>query len=292
MGIFRPIQKASSAQVDEDAVRELLNDAGFAFKNQQFNVAKSTLALLLKKLPGLRSKNLALLNSLTSLQEGLSSQDFSQKEFMTSLREEFTAYRLAVESVLTELRDKPQDELTLDGLLSHQNNPLTSFEETRDTLERKLLDGSGVVVAHAPVIPLSTPPLDPLKLKQNGFKVESFAGYPIIHGMLVAGISTERVLAEVERARSGGKPSKDATPKPSTMQERQEVTDLFVGSVQAKYPNLKLIPVGGYHQWYEASWFLLLPQSHFKLLQKCTISPTPVQSLRFNKWSFPFSNRK
>ena len=188
MAIIRPTQRAAASQVDDTAVLELLRDVGFALKNSQFQVAKANLSLMLKHLPSLKSKNVALLNALTSLQEGLDSRDLTKKEFTAQLREEFTAYRLSVETVLAELKIPTQKDemLSLEELLSHQKSTLTSFEETRDSLERKLLDGSGVVVAYAPVIPISQPPLDVAKLKANAFKSESFMGYPILHKMMVA----------------------------------------------------------------------------------------------------------
>ena len=219
---------------------------------------------------------------------------------LSQLREEFTAYRLSVETLLSELKIPTQKDemLSLEELLSHQKSTLTSFEETRDSLERKLLDGSGVVVAYAPVIPISKPPLDVAKLKANAFKSESFMGYPILHKMMVAGISTERILAEVAKER-GTVPTKkvftdqsNAGAKASTPAEREKVVQHFLDTVISKHKNLRLMAVGGSHQWYDATWFLLLPQAQYNHLLRCTISPTAVQSLSFKKWSFPFANRK
>lgn len=287
MAITRPMQKSAPSQVDDSAVLDLLKDVGFSLRNAQYKVAASLLASILKHLPSVKSKNVALMNAVTSLQEGLASRDITKKEFDRSIREEFAAYDLFIRDVLKELRIPTQKEemISLEELVSHQRNVLTGFEETRDSLEKKILASSGgVLLTTAPTILVTNPGLDVAKLKANGFKSESFMGYPIVHKMIVLGITTERIVNEVRRA--NGKSS-----KPTTAEQRNEVIDRVVDIAKARMPDHRLIPVGGLQQWYEASWLLLMPQAQVNRMKSCTMSPTTVSSLIFKKWAFPFASK-
>jgi len=296
MAIVRPMLRAESSAVNVEAVQELLKDLEFALGKLQIETAKATLRAILTQIPGIKSKNAAFLNAITSIQEGVASDDISMREQQRMLKDEFKGYELHLNNMLEEVRTPSQKEemLSISDLLEHSKHALTSFEQNRDSLERAIAE-RGIVTAYAPVLALTTPMLEVSKCKANAFNATSFEGYPILHKQMVAGISTEKILDMVNEGKGSsvpGKPKKSSGRLPgSTHEQRQEVLDQFVDSVISKYPKLKLISVGAPYHWYETTWFWMLPQAHFNLLKRCTLSPTTVQSLSIKKWSFPFASR-
>ena len=288
MAIVRPIQKADKVLVDDGAIKENLRDLEYALSQQQYDVAKAVLRVILTAMPGVKSKNVAFLNTLTSLREAVDTGEMSLRDMSRELKTEFTGYKLAVLKMVEEVNTPTQkDELSINDLLDHAGHALTQYEQTRDQIEKDLL-ARGFVVTRAPVMPLSTPPLDVAKLAKNGFKSDTFAGYPIVHAQFVVGISQERVYKEVDEL--AGHKLADVGKSPTEAQ-RQEVYENVLDSVRSQFSKHRLMQVGSPHHWYDATWFWLLPESHFKLLKSCTISETPVQSLSIKKWSFPFRGK-
>jgi len=288
MAIVRPIQRADKVSINEGSINENLRDLEYALSQQQFDVAKATLRVILTAMPGVKSKNVAFLNALTSMREAVDTGEMSLRDMSRELKMEFTGYKLAVLKMVEEVNTPTQkDELSINDLLDNAGHALTQYEQTRDQIERDLL-ARGFVATRAPVMPISVPPLDVSKLAKNGFKADTFAGYPIIHSQFVVGISQERVFKEVDEL--AGHKLAD-TGKSPTEEQRNEVYENLLDSVRSQFPSHRFMPVGVPHHWYDATWFWLLPESHFKLLKSCTISPTPVQSLSVKKWSFPFRGK-
>lgn len=288
MAVVRAMARSEKVSIDDTAVNESLSDLEHALSRQQFDVAKATLRVILTAMPGIKSKNIAFLNALTSMQEAVQTKEMTMREFSTELKQEFTAYRLSVLKMIEEVNTPSQkDELSINDMLDKSGNALSKYEKSRDQIEKTMLD-SGFVVTYAPVLPISTPILDVSRLNSNGFKSETFAGYPIIHDQFIVGISMDRIFQEVDDML--GVRLKD-TGKTPTEEQRQEVYDNLLDSVKSKFSRQRLRPVGAPYHWYNAIWFWMLPESHYKLLKSCTISAATVESLHLKKWSFPFRGK-
>jgi hypothetical protein len=288
MAVVRAMARSEKVSVDDTAIKESLRDLEYALSQQQFDVAKATLRVILTAMPGIKSKNVAFLNALTSMREAVDTKEMTPREFSTELKSEFVAYRLSVLAMIEEVNTPSQkDELSLHDALDKSGNALSKYEKSRDQIEKAILD-TGFVVTYAPVMPISTPILDVARLTSNGFKSETFAGYPILHNQFVVGVSMDRIFQEVDEMLGTELKKVGKTP---TEDQRQAVYDNILDSVKSRFPSQRLRPVGAPYHWYNAVWFWMLPESHYKLLKSCTISATTVESLNLKKWSFPFRGK-
>jgi hypothetical protein len=83
------------------------------------------------------------------------------------------------------------------------------------------------VVTRVPIIPLSKLPLNPEKLKAQGFKAEGLGGYPVMHNQLVLGIN--KSMLEVRDISKAIKPETilEAAKKVKTLIEKQTKQKLY-----------------------------------------------------------------
>lgn len=284
MAVVRAMQKSEKVVINEADIGEKLSDLENSLSNQQFKSARGIMRSILTAFPGVKSLNIKFLNALTSMEEAVATGEMSLREMSTELRSEFNGYRLRVLKMVEEANSPTQkEELSTPDLIGQGLSGLKGYESSRDQLEKDILN-RGLVVAYAPVIPISSPPLDIAKLNANGFKSDSFAGYPVLHKQFIIGMSTEQILTEVTHLFGGDG-------KSSTAEQREKVIENFIQSVTGRFPSQKFMPVGGTHHFYDSTWVWLLPQSHFNLFKKCTASPVSVQSLHIKRWSFPFAGK-
>lgn len=292
MAIFRPIPaKASQSSVNDTLVRESLNDLEHTLRAQQFNNARATLSIIAGQLKlAVRSYNVEMLNTLTSVEEGIASGDLTLNGAKRELRDAFQKYRLAVEKVLDALIIPTQEDeaRSLEDVLKRSTETLLSFEKNRTAIKERI-KSQGVVVTTAPVLVLSAPGLDVAKLKYNGFKSKSVEGYPVIEEQMVVGISVDVVLNRIPGRKFDEKTSQPL--KPSTPEQRQEVKAEFLETVLTRFKNRKLIQLGNEVAYEGTSWFWLAPSDHVKLFKSCTTSPHTVNSLSIKSWGFPFSSK-
>ncbi len=289
MAIFRPIIASDKqSTVNDTAVRESLRDLEHALRAQQFNNARAILSSIVSQLKlSVRSHNIRILNTLTSVEEGIASGDLSAVGSRSELKIAFIEYEAAVESILEALVIPTQEEemRSLTDVLNRSTETLLSFESNRSAIRQRIRE-NGVVVTSAPVLALSTPGLDVEKLKRVGFKSKSLEGYPVLQEQMVVGISVDVVLERIP----GRKLEEDGTPsKPSTMEQRNEVKEEILDTVLVRFNSRKLVQLGKEMSYEGTSWYWLVPADHVKLFKSCTTSPHTVTSFSVKSWGFPFS---
>lgn len=289
MAIFRPIIASDKqSTVNDTAVRESLRDLEHALRAQQFNNARAILSTIVGQLKlAVRSHNIRILNTLTSVEEGTASGDLSVMGARNELKLAYLEYKTSVEAILESLVIPSQEDekRSLTDVLNRSAETLLSFEKNRAAIRERIKE-SGVVVTSAPVLALAAPDLDVEKLKRVGFKAKSLEGYPVLQEQMVVGISVDVVLKRIP----GRKMEEDGTPsKPSTPEQRNEIKDEFLETVFARFKARKLIQLGKEVSYEGTSWYWLVPADHVKLFKSCTTSPHTVTSLSVKSWGFPFS---
>ena len=292
MAIFRPIiASEKQSNVDDTAVRESLKDLEHALRAQQFNNARAILGVIVGHLRmAVRSTNIRLLNTITSVEEGLATEDLTLTAAKRELKAAYAEYVVSVEKALEDLviPTQEEDRRSLDDVLMRSNETLLSFEKNRSTI-RERIKSNGVVITLAPVLVLSTPGLDVVKLKRFGFKSKSLEGYPVIEDQMVVGISVDVVLNRL----TDRKLNDDGSPvKPSKAEDRDEVKAEFLDTVFSRFKSRKLVQLGKETSYEGTSWFWLTPSDHVKLFKSCTTSPHTVNSFSVKSWGFPFSNNR
>ena len=289
MAIFRPIIASDKqSTVNDTAVRESLRDLEHALRAQQFNNARAILSTIVGQLKlAVRSHNIRILNTLTSVEEGTASGDLSVMGARSELKTAYLEYKTSVENILESLVIPSQEDekRSLTDVLNRSKETLLSFEKNRAAVRERIKE-SGVVVTSAPVLALASPDLDVEKLKRVGFKAKSLEGYPVLQEQMVVGISVDVVLKRIP----GRKLEEDGTPsKPSTPEQRNEIKDEFLETVFARFKSRKLIQLGKEVSYEGTSWYWLVPADHVKLFKSCTTSPHTVTSFSVKSWGFPFS---
>lgn len=292
MAIVRPIPKKgeNQSQVNDAEVRELVKDLEFQLKNSQYNNAKSTLRSILTKLNGVKSYNIRLLNTITSVEEGLAAEEISLTQAKREIREAMDLYRDTIFRVLDELVIPTQEDQlhAINDMLKLSRETLLSFEKQRSAV-LKMLEGQGVVLTTAPVLAMTGPILDVAKLKMNGFKARSLEGYPVLLEQTVLGIKVENVLDHLSGEKMVPEGHKTRLPG-STAEQRKEVKQDILDVALARMKGQNVIAVGEEVQFAGASWYWLVPSGHLKLWRSCTTSPVTVGSVSIKGWGFPFAS--
>jgi len=285
MAIFRPIIAGSQSTVNDEEVREQLKDLELALRNHALNNARAILSTILGHLRNAaRPHNISLLNTITSVEEGLASAEIGPMKARKELAEAFAEYSQSITKALDSLVIPTQkdEKVAFDQVLDRSTEVLLSFASQQEAILKRIRE-QGIVLTTAPVLTISSPPLDVSKLKSNGFKAKSLSGYAVLEDQLVVGISVDVVLSRTTR-----KLSKDGSKKPSTPEERNQIKEEFLDTVLQKYRNRKMIAVGGENSYEKSSWFWLVPSDNLRLLRSCTIVDHTVSSVNFTKWGFPF----
>jgi hypothetical protein len=291
MAIFRPIIASDKqSTVNDTGVRESVNDLEHALRSSQFNNARQILGQIATQLRmAIRQHNIRILNTITSVEEGMASNEISPTKARRELKAAFDEYKLEVERALDSLVIPSQEDeaRSLTDVLNRSTETLLSFEKNRSAV-RERIKSQGVVVTLAPVLVMSTPGLDVEKLRRVGFKAKSLEGYAVLEEQTVVGLSVDVVLSRIP----GRKLEEDGTPaKPSTPEQRNEIKDEFLETVIDRFRARKLIQLGGEFSSEQTSWFWLVPADHVKLFKSCTTAAHTVNSFSVKSWGFPFSNK-
>ena len=291
MAIFRPIPKKgdNQSQVNDEEIRELIKDLEFQLKKLQFNTAKGTLRSILTKLNGVKSLNVRLLNTITSVEEGQASEEITLTAAKKEVLLAFETYRDAVFHILDELVVPTQEEQlhAIDDLFKLSQQTLLSFEKQKAEV-LKQLEGRGVVLTTGPVLAMTGPLLDVAKLKANGFKARSLEGYPVLLDQTLLGIKIDTVLDRLSDEKKVSEDNKTRLPG-TTAEQRREVKEEILEVAISRMRSQKVMTVGDEVQFAGASWFWLAPSNHYTLWKSCTTSPVTIQSLSIKGWGFPFS---
>ena len=289
MAIFRPIPPKAKSQVNDEEIRELVKDLEFQIKNSQFNNAKATLRVLLSKLNGLKSYNVRLLNTITSVEEGLASEEISLTHAKKELREALDNYRDSVFKLLDSLVVPTQEEQlhAIDDLFKLSRETLFSFEKDRMKV-KMALETRGLVLTTSPVVAITGPLLDVDKLKRNGFKAKTLEGYPVLLDQTVLGIRTDTVLDALSGEKKVSEGHKSRLPG-TTPEQRKEIKQEVLETVLNRMKSQRPVVLGDENHLIGASWFWIVPSDHLKLWRSCTTSPNTVSSVSVKGWGFPFS---
>lgn len=292
MAITRPIPpRKVVASIDASQIEEILSDLLKEAKNMQLQVMRASLSRMRTLLPGVRDENRIVLNTVLSVEEGLASGEIgpqrARRDMVEAVENYATKVRAMIQSLVTPSQEEEARQGELLDLALHQaRGKIQEFEKHRAEVMSQV-KRSGIAVVTAPVLAITAPVLDVAKLKNNGFTATSLEGYPVLHKQTVLGLSVEAL-----HRLSGGDGLKevklsDGTSTRSLKPERRdEIKEEVIATFLAKNPGF--IQTGREHSMDGVSWFWFLPENHIKLMKRCTLSPTTVQSLTVKDWGFPF----
>ena len=226
-------------------------------------------------------------NRTVSLAGGLESLDYTELDL--------AAYRVKALSFLQEIHDKtslsrkqvakikatwdnPDEVLEEDAAATYKvgsdQKMDVLFKGSEQTLERyrsysaivKSLNGKDFVIHRAPIIPMSTPPIQFEKLAALGFVAERLGGYTVLEDQLVLGLNsgyTQRALQELRK-----------TPAATA--------EMIVGQLEQKSGRKYEIIHGqgkGVGQW----WWLMTSKDLDRLRQACMGG-----RMKITNWGFAF----
>lgn len=276
--------------VNQDLVKDLLDQAGGDALKFKFNSAIAASRLLLQEIPGARASITVFINTVRSVDEGLNSGTILKPQASLELHDAIFHLRLGVVTQLDLINNPPPTSFE-DALKNDlSRDPLRAYEADKNKLQMAI-NKTGIFAGYLPVLPLSNPPLDAAKLVKAGIPASSFAGYTILNKQFVAGVSLDYILAH---ARTKGKQNQPVTVQHmlSGDKEAQAIITEFRETVQARYRSLKLTEMTEPHAWWGAIWLWMATPSEYRAMHACTINSTTVSSVKFRKWDFPFAAKK
>lgn len=274
------MSESTHAAVDVDKINDLVSTLQKELKTMAFNNAVQTLGQIMTEMPGLRASIKVIKNTVLSIQEGLEDKVLTKKAALEELKAAFEEFAEGLQTILDELtHEKP----ALDEYLYQAigTDPLKVFQGSMDKVQRSILK-TGVFVGYLPILPLTGPPLDAIKLKKKGVPAQAFAGYTILEKQFVAGISLDYIRAHSTPADGTGKKSKNKEASP------EKILDEFRDVLKSKYGHLHMSELAPPISWWGAMWIWMATSKEVDVWKTCTINQTAVSSLKVSKWSFPF----
>ena len=270
--------------IDEDVVKDLLDQIDDDVLKFKFNSTILDSRLLLQTVPGARATITVFMNSVRSVKEGTDSGMVTKAQAVLELKDALFHLRLGVVTQLKLIKNPPPSsfEESLDRDL--KRGQLLTYEADKNTLQTRL-NKNGVFTGYLPVLPLSNPPLDAAKLIKSGIPATGYAGYTILNKQFVAGISLDYIQAHTKSA-----PVTNVQKMISSDENAQEIIKEFRETVQARFRHLKLVEMTEPHGWWGAVWLWMASGAEYKLMHSCTISDRTVSTLKFRKWDFPFAS--
>lgn len=227
-------------------------------------------------------------NRTVSLAGGLESLDYTELDlsayrakalaFLQEVHEQTSLSRKQVAKIKANW-DNPDDAVEEDAAattykVSSDQKMDSLFKGSEQTLERyrsysaivKSLNGKDFVIHRAPIIPMSTPPIQFEKLAALGFSAERLGGYTVIEDQMVLGLNsgyTQRALQELRK-----------TPAATA--------EMIVGQLEQKSGRKYEIIHGqgkGVGQW----WWLMTSKDLDRLRQACMGG-----RMKITNWGFAF----
>lgn len=228
-------------------------------------------------------------NRTVSLCGGLESLDYTELDlvayrakalsFLQEVHEQTSLSRKQVAKIKASW-DNPEDEAVEEDAaattykVSSDQKMDSLFKGSEQTLERyrsysaivKSLNGKDFVIHRAPIIPMSTPPIQFEKLAALGFAAEKLGGYTVLEDQMVLGLNsgyTQKALQELRK-----------TPAATA--------EMIVGQLEQKSGRKYEIIHGqgkGVGQW----WWLMTSKDLDRLRQACMGG-----RMKITNWGFAF----
>jgi hypothetical protein len=282
-------EKDAGMVVDQDLVRDLLDQIDSDSLKSKYNSAISSARLLLQEIPGARSSITEFINTVRSVDEGTDAGAITKAQGTLELKDAIFHMRLGVVTQLDLINNPPATSFEESLQQDLSRDPLRAYDADKNKLQ-VALNKTGIFTGYLPILALSNPPLDAAKLVRRGIPASSFAGYTILNKQFVAGISLDYILAHNKA--KGKKPTANVQHMLSNDKEAQAIIQEFRETVQARYKHLKLTEMTEPHAWWGAIWLWMSSSSEYKAMHACTINDTTASSLKFRKWDFPFASKK
>jgi hypothetical protein len=265
----------AATTIDADRILSLFTDLSRAASTFKFQTSLGYGRTLLTELPSLKSQLRNFQNTVLSVQTGIGDRSISQREAKQEIQQAIGELETKLKVILKEVSDSEDQSTELNVM----KDSLVKYDLGMNELQTRLTR-SHFFVGHTSILPVTQPALSVDALKANGFKAESFHGYPILSGQMVAGLTVDYM-----RKKTGGDEAAKGDPTAT------EVFDDFVSLVLRKYAKLDLIQIGKPIHWWDASWVWLIPSRQFKVLRSCSYGGKSALNLAVKSWGFPFDRK-
>lgn len=267
MGITRITPpRAEVASVDTEEVDELMSDLNFLVLKGSWKNAVQKAMLLREKEPRLAIVIKSFIRAILSIDDASSEGNITKKQALADGHSAVQDVFAAVELLKSKVRE--------DRMRDVENLKLDSFTKNESTVAAALkkIAKTGLAVVRIPLLVHTKPGLNVAKLKEFGVSAETVAGYTVVHGMNLIGLSFDYVRQSSE---------KGVIDEATVATLVNEALDTLRGR------NPDLITFGAPFSFRGTQMQWVVTKGEYRMLAKCTNVNGAVSTLSAVKVSIP-----